>query len=442
MTPKIKQILDMNAFSTDAVQLNDNPLLSRRLKNFGAASVLFYRSPIEMVGGHGAWLVAGDGTEYLDFYNNVPSVGHSHPKVAEAVSRQVTKLNINTRYLSQVVDDYLETLKATFPENLDNILLCCTGSEANDLAMRIAMRRSGKRGFIVTETAYHGNTLAVTDISPAALKKDPLPDHVIAVPAPFASIYGGDLEKGFAEAMKDAVAELEKRGHGCAGLICDSIFSSDGVISDPPGFLAEAVDVIKNAGGLYIADEVQPGFARTGTHMWGFQRHGVIPDLVTMGKPMGNGFPMAGVAAQSEDVRLFCEHVGYFNTFGGNPVAASAGQAVLDIIKEESLMQNALQTGMHIKDGLAKIQEKYPQISDIRGSGLFIGVDLCADGDLEKPDPDLATDLINTLKTKRVLIGAAGKYGNTLKLRPPLCLSASEADIFLTALERSLDKLL
>jgi 4-aminobutyrate aminotransferase-like enzyme len=395
-----------------------------------------------MVGGHGAWLVAGDNTEYLDFYNNVPSVGHSHPKVAEAVSRQVTKLNINTRYLSGVVDDYLEDLKATFPGNLDNILLCCTGSEANDLAMRVAMGRSGKRGFIVTETAYHGNTLAVTQISPAALKQDPLPDHVIAVPAPFFSNYGPDLEKGFALAVKAAVTELDKRGYGCAGLICDSIFSSDGVISDPPGFLAGAVAAVKDAGGLYIADEVQPGFGRTGTHMWGFQRHSVTPDLVTMGKPMGNGFPMAGVAAQSDDIRLFCEHVGYFNTFGGNPVAAAAGQAVLNIIKEERLMENALHTGNHIQDGLGKIQARYPQLTDVRGCGLFIGVDLCTDGDPARPDPDLAADLINTLKARHVLIGAAGKFGNTLKLRPPLCLSQSEADIFLITLEQSLEQLL
>lgn len=443
MKPKIRQILDMNAFSQDSAQtMNSGSLLSRRLKNFGAASVLFYRTPIEMIGGHGARLVASDGTEYLDFYNNVPSVGHTHPRVVEAISKQAAKLNINTRYLSRVVDDYLDALKKTFPDDLDNILLCCTGSEANDLALRIAMQRSGKRGFIVTETAYHGNTLAVTHISPAALKKDPLPDHVIAVPAPFSTIYGEDLGKGFAEAIKRAVHELENRGYGCAGLICDSIFSSDGVLSDPPGFLSEAVAVIKDAKGLFIADEVQPGFARTGTHMWGFQRHNVLPDLVTMGKPMGNGFPMAGVAAKSSDVKRFCEHVGYFNTFGGNPLAAAAGQAVLDIIKEDGLMENALLVGSHVMAGLNAIRERYLQISDIRGTGLFIGVDLCTDGDPDRPDPTLTTDLINTLKHRHILIGAAGKYGNTLKLRPPLCLSIKDADIFLDNLAQSLDALI
>ncbi|MCG8550905.1 MAG: aspartate aminotransferase family protein [Desulfobacterales bacterium] len=443
MTAKVKQILDMNAFSPDSARTTDpNSLLGRRLNNFGAASVLFYRNPIEMAGGHGAWLTAKDGTQYLDFYNNVPSVGHTHPKVVEAVSTQVGKLNINTRYLSGVVDDYLDRLKKTFPDYLDNILMCCTGSEANDLALRIAMQRSGKRGFIVTETAYHGNTLAVTHISPAALKKDPLPDHVVAVPAPFSRIYGQDPGKGFAGAVKQAVAELEERGHGCAGLICDSIFSSDGVISDPPGFLSEAAAVVKKAGGLFIADEVQPGFARTGTHMWGFQRHNLSPDLVTMGKPMGNGFPMAGVAAKSSDVKRFCEHVGYFNTFGGNPVAAAAGQAVLDIIEQEGLMENAHLAGSHAMAGLKAIRQKHSQISDIRGCGLFIGMDLCVDGDPDKPDPALASDLINALKRRHILIGAAGKYGNTLKLRPPLCLSIKEVDIFMDSLSQSLNQLI
>lgn len=441
MEPEIRKILEMNAFDIEASTPEKNSLLSRRLENLGAASVLFYRQPIEMKSAQGPWMIAANDDRYLDFYNNVPSVGHCHPKVIKAISEQVSKLNIHTRYLSEVVDNYLDALKTTFPPNLDNILLCCTGSEANDLALRIASKKTGKKGIIVTETAYHGNTFAVTEISPAALKKNPLPDHVVAVAPPGAIHYGDTIAESFAEAILDGIRTLESRGYGFAGFICDSIFSSDGVYSDPPGFLQPAVDLVREHGGLYIADEVQPGFGRTGSHMWGFQRHGVVPDIVTMGKPMGNGFPMAGVAAQSEDVRLFCEDVGYFNTFGGNPVAAAAGSAVLEILQEEKLLDNASRMGSYITNGLKLLEEKYSVIGDIRGAGLFIGIDLCENDNSLHPAPSLAADIVNLMMSRRVLIGAAGKYGNTLKLRPPLCLKQNEADIFLSSLEATLKEL-
>lgn len=433
--PEVKQILDMNAFDIKGADTGANPLLSRRINNIGAASVLFYRDPIEMVTAKGVWMMSADGKQYLDFYNNVPSVGHCHPRVVQAISDQVGKLNIHTRYLSAVVDDYLDRLKSTFPETLDNILMSCSGSEANDLALRIAQKKTGKKGFIVTETAYHGNTWAVTQVSPSALKKDPLPDHVVAVPPPSAHCFGGDIAGGFATAVEEAIHTLEERGYGLAAMICDSIFSSDGVFSDPPGFLKSVVTVVHQHQGLYIADEVQPGFGRTATHYWGFDRHGILPDLVTMGKPMGNGFPMAGVAASSADIALFCEEVGYFNTFGGNPVAAAAGRAVLEVIEEEDLLANAKNAGDYIMAGLKTLQQQFPVISDVRGAGLFIGVDLCADGNPQSPDPAATSNAINELKQRRVLIGAAGKFGNTLKLRPPLCLTTDEADIFLNALE-------
>lgn len=440
MKPAIRPILDMNAFRPALDSPEKNSLLARRLGNLGSASVLFYRDPIEMVSGQGAWMTAVDGTRYLDFYNNVPSVGHCHPRVVEAISRQAARLNIHTRYLNMAVDNYLESLKATLPAWLDNILMTCTGSEANDLAMRIAMKRSGRKGFLVTETAYHGNTLAVTEISPAALKRTPLSAHVVAVPPPSQACYGKDIGNGFAAAIAAGIDILEARGCGCAGLICDSIFSSDGVFSDPAGFLVQSVDFVRSRGGLYIADEVQPGFARTGDAMWGFQRHGVDPDLVTMGKPMGNGFPVAGVAARSDDVALFCEEVGYFNTFGGNPVAASAGQAVLDIIADEGLLESARLMGAYLRDGLRSLQGRHPVIGEVRGAGLFVGIDLCSPVDQVSPAPETATAVINRLKEHHVLVGACGKYGNTLKLRPPLCLRKDEVDLFLTAFDRSLDE--
>ncbi|MCR8546351.1 aspartate aminotransferase family protein [Salipiger sp. P9] len=427
---QIRQILEMNAFD---IRKGGAGPVGRRLANLGAASVLFYREPIEMVSASGAWMVAKDGTRYLDFYNNVPSVGHSHPTVVAAVTQQIGTLNTNMRYLVEVVDRYLEALKAKLPADLSNVVLTCSGSEANDLAMRVARRATGGTGFIVTETAYHGNTALVTDASPSALKRGSLPDFVVTVPAPGSAAYGADIAGGFARAVEAAMAELKRRGLKPAALLADSIFSSDGIFADPPGFLLPAVQAVQAAGGLYIADEVQPGFARSGTAFWGFERHGIAPDIVTMGKPMGNGFPMAGMAARPDHLAAFCQDVGYFNTFGGNPVAAAAGLAVLQVIEEEGLQENARVVGAHLKAGLEEVAANAPQVAEVRGSGLFIGVDLCAPDAPERPDAEVTVKVIDAMRNAGVLIGAAGRYGATLKVRPPLCLTRAEADRFIEA---------
>lgn len=438
MSLEIRQILDMNAFDASQDLGDENPLLRRRQENVGAVSVLFYREPLEMIRASGCWMEASDGKRYLDFYNNVPSVGHCHPRVVAAICRQVATLNINSRYLHRTTEDYLERLKSTLPEHLNNVALACSGSEANDLALRVAQRISGGTGIIVTETAYHGNTRAVTEISPSAYKQGRIPDHVCLIPAPGADSFGEEIATGFARAVRSAIATLEERGHRFSALICDSIFSSDGVFADPPGFLQEAVEIVHQAGGLYIADEVQPGFARTGESFWGFGRHQVTPDLVTMGKPMGNGFPMAGLVAPAEFFNAFCQDVGYFNTFGGTPVAAAAGLAVLKVIEEEHLQQNALSVGAYLKAGLQRLAEVDPRITDVRGAGLFLGIDLGKSDGASSPDPQLASAVINGLRERQVLIGAAGKYGHTLKVRPPLCLKQTEADFFLDALAATL----
>lgn len=436
MTAINRQILELNAYRPGAPGTEPSPLLQRRLRNAGAASVLFYREPIEMVSASGCWIVAADGKRYLDFYNNVPSVGHCHPRVVAAVAKQMGTLNIHTRYLNAGAEAYLDALKAKLPTSLSNVILTCSGSEANDLALRIARKATGGTGFIVTANAYHGNTAWVTEISPAALKRRTLPDHVVAIPAPDAgACKDGKLGTAFAAHVRGAVKELKARGHALAAFICDSIFSSDGIFADPPGFLKEAVAAARKAGGLYIADEVQPGFARSGSSFWGFGRHGVTPDIVTMGKPMGNGFPMAGLATRPELLARFCEDVGYFNTFGGNPVAAAAGMAVLDVIAEEGLLENASAIGQHLKGRLQEIAETRPVIGEVRGAGLFIGVDIVRDG---APDPERATGIIDALKEKGVLVGAAGLYAHTLKLRPPLCLTRAEADLFADALAAAL----
>lgn len=431
-----RQILDLNAFEAGRADTPDDPLLRRRLRNSGSASVLFYRQPIELVSASGAWVVARDGKRYLDFYNNVPSVGHCHPRVVFAVAEQMSRLNINTRYLTARVDDYIDRLKATLPAQLSNVILACSGSEANDLALRIAVKATGGTGFIVTDSAYHGNTAWVTDISPAALKQRPLPEHVVSVPAPgHLGAKPNETGKAFASAVQRAIRELKGRGHKLAAFICDSIFSSDGIFADPKGFLAPAVEQARKAGALYIADEVQPGFARTGDTFWGFARHGVTPDIVTMGKPMGNGFPMSGMATRPDLLDCFCRDTGYFNTFGGNPVAAAAGSAVLEVIEEERLQQNALETGAYLKECLTQLSVSNAAIGAVRGAGLFIGIDIESDGE---PDARGAVRIIDAMKDRGVLIGAAGPFANTLKVRPPLCLSRREADIFVDALAASL----
>lgn len=440
--PAARQILDMNAFDAGAhAGAPASSLLERRIANVGAAAVLFYREPLEMVSASGSWMTAADGKRYLDFYNNVPSVGHCHPRVVAAVTDQIARLNINTRYLNSCVDLYLDALKATLPPALGNVVLSCSGSEANDLAVRIAAAASGGTGIIVTENAYHGNTSIISDISPSALKRRSLPDHVVTVPVPSHAGQSGSIEKAFAADIARAIAELEKRGHKLSAFICDSIFSSDGVYADPPGFLRKAIDTVHKAGGLYIADEVQPGFARTGDAFWGFARHDVTPDVVTMGKPMGNGFPMAGLATRPDLLARFCEDTGYFSTFGGNPVAAAAGSAVLRVIEEEQLQANAQRQGAHIKDRLQQLAAKDDRIAVVRGAGLFLGIDLCRPGKKDQPDPELASGVINGLKDRYVLIGAAGRFGNTLKVRPPLSLTQEEADIFVDKLADTLSSI-
>jgi len=433
-----KQILALNRFDArHAEGLNAElaSLVARRQATFGASSVLVYQRPIRMVRAEGIWMFDADGRRYLDVYNNVASVGHCHPRVVEAIAKQAATLNTNTRYLYDNVHDYAERLLKTFPARLSNIVFTCTGSESNDFALRLTKSFTGGVGFVVTETAYHGNTEAVTEVSPSSFKTRSVPPHVRTVPAP--DLYRhptNDVGARFAEDVAKAVADLEGNGVKFGGLLVDSIFSSDGIYSDPAGFLKRAVDVVHQAGGLFISDEVQPGFGRTGTAMWGFQRHGVEPDIVTMGKPMGNGFPVGGVVTRPEILEAFCETTGYFNTFGGNPVAAAAGLAVLEVIEDEGLVENANKIGGYFRAGLRDIAVRHPSIGDVRSAGLFIGIEFSVPGTTD-PDVAAASYAINALKERGVLIGAAGAYGNVLKVRPPLCFSRDNADLFLETLD-------
>lgn len=434
-----RQILDMNAFDMSVVDADDNSLLGRRQKNAGEFSVLFYQKPIEMIAASGVWMESASGERYLDLYNNVPSVGHNHPHVVDAVTKQFSQLNTNTRYLNPTVEHYVERLKALLPTSLNKITLCCTGSEANDLALRLVSSATGSTGIVVTETAYHGNTSAVVDVSPAAAKQDTTAAHVRVIPAPSSRNYGDDIVGGFNNDVETAINSLLKSRYGFAGFLADSIFSSDGVYPHPAGFLKETIDTVHRSGGYYIADEVQPGFSRTGTHFWGFERHDIKPDIVTMGKPMGNGYPMAGLATSTNLQKALAAAAGYFNTFGGSTVAAAAGCAVLDVIENEQLQNNARKTGAYLLQQLELLSTKIPAISEIRGAGLYLGIEFCNPDVANKPDPETATRVIEALRAKRILIGASGPYGNILKVRPPLCLCKSDADIFIHALTAVLD---
>ncbi|ABC23804.1 aspartate aminotransferase family protein [Rhodospirillum rubrum] len=441
----MKQILALNAFDmSDAPTLSDSAqrLLAKRKALFGAASVLFYDKPLELVRAEGCWLFDEAGERYLDVYNNVPSVGHCHPHVVAAVADQLAKINTHTRYLNEAIHRYAERLVATLPPSLSNITFTCTGSESNDLALRLASHYSGGRGVIVTETAYHGNTAAVTEVSPSSARDHALAPHVRVVRAPDSYRVAPEaLAARFAGDVAAAIADLADHGITLSALLVDSIFSSDGVYADPAGFLAEAVAVVHRHGGLFIADEVQPGFGRTGSALWGFQRHGVTPDIVTMGKPMGNGLPMGGVATRPEILDAFCAEVGYFNTFGGSPAAGAAGSAVLDVIEGEGLMANAEAVGAYLRESLGALAKRFPVIGDVRGAGLFDAVELVSDPEAKTPSPELASAIINGLRQRHVLIGAAGPFGNILKVRPPLCFTRDQVDILGAALEEVLTEI-
>lgn len=421
---------------TDALPASVADKVRRRNKILGPAYRLFYETPLELVRGSGTYVYDSDGNEYLDAYNNVPCVGHAHPRVVEAVHQQMRTLNTNTRYLQESILDYTEQLLATFPTELGNAMYTCTGSEANDLALRVAHHVTGNQGIIVTANAYHGVTSTVAAMSPSLGQNSPLGPHVRLIAAPDIRCASGDLEAYMRAQTVDAIADLHRHGYGLAAFVADSIFSSDGVFADPPGFLVAIGDEVHRSGGLYIADEVQPGFGRTGDAWWGFQRHGLVPDIVTLGKPMGNGIPIAAAIFRPELLVDFGRKVRYFNTFGGNTVSIAAAQAVLDVIRDEQLIDNAAHVGRQLLAGVQEQAKVSDQLGDVRGAGLFVGVDVVSDSERRTPDPGTAARIVNSLRARRVLISASGPDGNVLKVRPPMAFRSADADRFLDEFHR------
>ncbi len=426
-----------NAYIPGGGQLSpaDQALADRRAALLGPAYRLFYETPVHLVRGQGVWLYDAGGTAYLDCYNNVASVGHCHPRVVQAMTAQAAILATHTRYLHDGILAYAERLLALFPAELGHAMFTCTGSEANDLALRIARAATGGTGIIVTDNAYHGVTLATAEMSMSIGPAVAPGPTVFPIPAPTTQNYPDGIATGFAAAVRAACDRMEACDIRPAVLITDTIFSSDGVLPGPAGFLAPAVAAIRARGGLFIADEVQAGFGRTGAAMWGFQRHGLLPDIVTMGKPMGNGYPMAGLVVQPGILAEFGSKARYFNTFGGNAVAAATGLAVLDVIRDEGLLQNAASAGIRFAEGLRDLAKRHDQLGETRAAGLFLGQDILTEG---KPDPARAQRLVNTMRDQRVLISATGPLGHILKLRPPLPFSAGNVDQVLTTLDRCL----
>jgi 4-aminobutyrate aminotransferase-like enzyme len=413
-------------------------LLERRQQLMGSAYRLFYDDPVHLVRGEGAWLFDADGRKYLDMYNNVPHVGHCHERVVNAICEQARLLNSHTRYLHDNVVRLAERLTGKLPASLDTAMFCCTGSEANELALRIARICTGGTGIIVTDHAYHGNTQAIHEISTDTIAAADVPDHVVTVPAP--DTYRGefrndDAAERYAECTREALATLEQRGIKPAAFVIDTIISSSGVVSPPRGYLSRVAAIVREAGALFVADEVQPGFGRTGRHFWGFEADDFEPDIVTMGKPMGNGHPLSAVVTRQELVTEFSKHGRYFNTFGGNPVSCAAGLAVLDVIEEEGLQQNALDVGQHLIDGLWNLAESHECIGDVRGSGLFLAVELVSSRNERTPATEQTARIVNDLRQHGVLTGSIGPDDNILKLRSPLVLSKDDADYFLETFE-------
>lgn len=417
-----------------------NDLIDRRQAVLGPNVPTFYEEPIHLIKGEGVWVWDKDGQRYLDCYNNVPHVGHCHPHVVEAISIQAQKLNTHTRYLHEGIIDYGERLTAKFQTDLNQIIMVCSGSEANDIALRMAQAATGKTGIIATDNTYHGNTMAVSQLSS---RKPPIGGYaanVRHVPAPDTlRPIGGDYKSqanAFAKEIQTAINDLETSGYGFSGFLFCPTFANEGLPDLPKNFMAPAAQVIKAAGGILISDEVQPGFGRTGDNWWGHEWLKLSPDVVTLGKPMANGHPVAAVVAKENIMADFRNAFGYFNTFGGNPVSCAAAAATLDVIEQDGLVENSRHVGKEFLERLQTI--KHEVIANIRGRGLFIALELECNGFASEKS---AERIVEYARNNGMLMGRTGRNRNILKLRPPMPFSTQNAEQATTILNAAFDNL-
>ena len=415
-------------------------MLERRRRLLGPKQDLFYDRPIHMVRGEGIWLYDATGRAYLDAYNNVPHVGHSHPHVLRSITRQYAALCTNTRYVYGNILDYAERLGATIPDGPRVCVFVNSGSEANDIGWRMAKMHTGKSGAIILEKAYHGGTDAIDAFSPSDRPGDEIPAHIRTIVTPDTyrgEFRGDDAAARYAADADRAIAELDEAGYGVGAVMIDSSFVNHGIIDVPAGYLKLVVDKVRAAGGVFIADEVQAGFGRMGSHMWGCQTHGVEAEIAALGKPIGNGLALGAIITTPEILASFTEKTSYFSTFGGNPVACAAGGAVLDVIEDEQLLANATETGEYLRQGLRALAQRHPMIGDVRGAGMIAGVELVRDRATLEPAKEETKRVINAMKEKGVLVGREGYHGNVLKIRPPMVFKPDNADFLIEALDEA-----
>jgi 4-aminobutyrate aminotransferase-like enzyme len=424
-------------------------LLARRRRVIGPSLSLSYRRPLTIVRGRGAYLYDTDGRAYLDLVNNVAHVGHAHPSVVAAAARQQALLETNTRYLHPAILDYAERLTATLPPSLEVAYLVNSGSEANELALRLARAATGRRDVAVLDGAYHGNTTGLADISPYKFDGPggtgrPEHVHVAPLPDPYRGRHRGSTPETGAAYAADVRATLEAAaadGRPVGALIAESAPGTAGQVIPPPGFLSAAFDAVRAAGGVAIADEIQVGLGRVGRAWWSFQLDGALPDIVTMGKPLGNGHPLGAVVTTRAIADAFANGMEYFNTFGGNPVSASIGLAVLDVIEAESLRDGAAASGDRFLAGLDELARRHPAIGDVRGQGLFIGVVLVRDRETREPATELAAAVVEGALERGILLSTDGPGHDTLKIKPPLVIEPADIDRAVEALDAVLTEI-
>jgi 4-aminobutyrate aminotransferase-like enzyme len=409
--------------------MTDDDLVARRHRVMAPSYRLFYDEPVELVRGDGVWLYDTDGRAFLDCYNNVPSVGHAHPRIVEAIARQSALLNTHTRYLHPAVVELAERLGDSLPGELSVCYFVCTGTEANDLAVQIARAVTGHDGVVVTEHSYHGNSDLVGTLSTDGYPVADRPDWLAVVEPPnsYRGPFRADdhdeptLAARYAELVTTGLDELAARGHRPAATLIDTSWDSNGVLIAPDGYVPAVASAVRDRGGLVIADEVQAGYCRLGTDFWGLTRYGLVPDIVTIGKPMGAGHPVAAVVTTPEIAERFAERRSYFNTFGGNPVSATVALTVLDIIDDEGLLANATTTGAVLGDRLRTLRDRHEIIGNVQGDGLFWGLDLVTDRNTREPIAYRDAKRIATeLRHRGILAGVTGRFTNVLKIRPPL----------------------
>ncbi len=417
-----------------------------RKKHLGKTLSLSYQQPLKIVRGQGAYLFDEQGQRYLDMVNNVCHVGHCHPKVVAAGQAQLAKLNTNTRYLHDNIVNYAEKLLATMPEQLSVCMFVNSGSEANELAFRLAKNYSKGTELLVVDGAYHGNTNACIEASPYKFSGPGGAGaaeyvHIVDLPDPYRGKYIGDspeVAAAYANSVSKVLNDIAKQGKQPSAFICESLQGVAGQIIMPAGYLSAVYQQVRSAGGVCIADEVQVGFGRVGTHMWAFETQGVIPDIVTLGKPIGNGHPMAAVITTQAIADAFVNGMEYFNTFGGNPVSCAIGSAVLDVIYDEKLPQHALEAGAYFMAQLKQVQQAFALIGDVRGLGLFIGVELVENSTTKEPATHKTEQLVEFFKQHNILLSTEGRYYNILKIKPPLAISITDINEFISVLRLGL----